>query len=146
MKKIIIIFFTIIITLVIIFSVSIVENNKNLINIKQYNREYEEYYQKTILGTDVITLINKAVNENNKNEIGKDEKGYFIENTTNSIKIDIKLLSDGELTTYPMETLLNVGLSGFVKSFNLIQFKCTQISYHEDTKMVKSLVFEQIEE
>lgn len=146
MKKIIIIFSVIIITLLIIAYVSITENNKNLSNIKQYNKQYEEYYGKTVYGTDVITLINKATNENVKNNVEKDEKGYFIENDTNSIKIEIKLLSEGKLTTYSMERLAKVGLEGFIKSFNLIQFKCTDIKYHENTKRVKSLVFEQMEE
>ena len=45
-----------------------------------------------------------------------------------------------------METLTKVGLEGFVQNFNLIQFKCTDIDYHEATKRVKSLTFEQIEE
>lgn len=146
MKKLIIVFCIIIITLILIVSVSLVENNKNLSNIKLYNKEYEEYYQKTVYGTDVITLINKATNENIKNDIPKDEKGYFIENDTNSIKIEIKLLSEKKLTTYSMESLTKVGLEGFVKNFNLIQFKCVDITYHENTKKVKCLVFEQIEE
>lgn len=146
MKKLIIIFGIILVTLVTIISVSLIENNKNLSNIKKYNKQYEEYYKKTVYGTDVITLINKATNENLKNEIEKDEKGYFIDNGINSIKIEIKLLYNEKLTTYQMETLTNVGLEGFVQSFNLIQFKCTNIEYHNATKKVKAITFEQIEE
>lgn len=146
MKKIIITFSIIAITLLIIVCVSLMQNNKNLQNIKQYNKQYEEYYGKVVYGTDVISLINKATNENIKNNIEKDEKGNFIENDINSIKIEIKLLSEGKLTTYNMERLTKVGLEGFIKSFNLIQFKCTNINYHENTKRVKSLVFEQIQE
>lgn len=146
MKKIVIIFGIIIVTLVLVISISLVENNKNLTKIKKYNKQYEEYYQKTVYGTDVITLINKATNENEKNDIEKDKKGYFIENDTNSIKIEIKLLSEEKLTTYQMETLTKVGLDGFVRSFNLIKFKCTSLEYHENTKRVKKLIFEQIEE
>lgn len=146
MKKIIIIFGIIIISLVLIISVSLIENNKNILNIKSYNKQYEEYYKKTLYGTDVITLINKAIDQNVKNEIAKDEKGYFIENVTNSIKVEIKLLSDEKLLVYQMETLVNVGLEGFVKNFNLIKFKCTDIYYHTNTKKVKKIVFEQIEE
>ncbi len=146
MKKIVIIFSIIIINLLIIVSVSLVENNQNLTNIKQYNKQYEEYYGKTVYGTEIITLINKATNENIKRGIEKDEKGFFIENDTDSVKIEIKLLSEEKLTTYSMESLTKVGLSGFVKNFNLIEFKCTDITYHEGTKRVKKLVFEQMEE
>lgn len=146
MKKIVIIFGIIVITLVLIVSMSLIQNNKNLANIKTYNKQYEKYYKKVLYGTDVITLINKATNENIKNNIEKDEKGYFIENDLNSIKIEIKLLYNEKLITYPMEILTKVGLEGFVQNFNLIQFKCTKLDYHEATKKVKSLTFEQIEE
>lgn len=146
MKKIIIIFGITIVSLVLIISVSLIENNKNLSNIKAYNKQYEEYYEKTVYATDVITLINKATDQNLRNEIEKDEKGYFIENDINSIKVEIKLLSEEKLLTYQMETLMNVGLEGFVKNFNLIKFKCTGIQYHINTKKVKKIVFEQIEE
>ena len=146
MKKIVIIFGILMITLVFIVSVSLIENNKNLTSIKKYNKQYEEYYQKTVYGTEVITLINKATNENLKNDIEKDEKGYFIDNGLDSIKIEIKLLQDGKVNIYQMETLTRVGLEGFIKSFNLIQFKCNDIKYHYTTKKVKALTFEQIEE
>lgn len=146
MKRIVIIFGIIIVSLVLIISVSLIENNKNLSNIKLYNKQYEEYYQKTVYGTDVITLINKATDQNLRNEVSKNENGYFIENDINSIKIEIKLLSEEKLRTYQMETLMNVGLEGFVKNFNLIKFKCTEIHYHNNTKKVKKIVFEQIEE
>lgn len=146
MKKIVIIFGIIIVSLILIISVSLIENSKNLSNIKAYNKQYEEYYQKTVYGTDVMTLINRATDQNLRNEIEKDEKGYFIENDINSIKLEIKLLSEEKLLTYQMETLMNVGLEGFVKNFNLIKFKCTQIEYHNSTKKIKKIVFEQIEE
>lgn len=132
--------------LISILSVSLIENNKNLSTIKRYNKQYEEYYQKKVYGTEVITLINKATNENVKNDVKKDEKGYFINNDLNSIKIEIKLLNDKKITTYQMETLTNVGLEGFIKNFNLIKFKCTNIKYHNDTKKVSKITFEQIEE
>lgn len=146
MRKTAIIFGMLMITLVFVISVSLMENNKNLTNIKKYNKQYEEYYKKTFYGTDVITLINKATNENLKNDVAKDEKGYFIDNGLNTIKIEIKLLNDKKLTTYQMETLTNVGLEGFIKNFNLIQFKCTNIEYHESTRKVSKMTFEQIEE
>lgn len=132
--------------LISILSVSLIENNKNLSTIKRYNKQYEEYYQKEVYGTEVITLINKATNENVKNDVKKDEKGYFINNDLNSIKIEIRLLNDKKITTYQMETLTNVGLEGFIKNFNLIKFKCTNIKYHNDTKKVSNITFEQIEE
>lgn len=146
MKKTIFIFIIIFLIILTIVCVSLMENSKNLSKIQKENKEYEEYLQKEIYGTDVITLINKVTDNNIKNGIQKDRKGFFIENNTNSIKIEINLLNDKELKTYQMEQLQNVGLEGFVKSFNLIKFKCTKLEYHNDTKKVSKIIFQQIEE
>lgn len=146
MKKILIVFVIIIIVIITIISISLIENSKNLSQIQKENKEYEDYLQKEIFGTEVISIINKAVNSNIKNEVEKDDKGFFIENSTNSIKVDVNMLSEGNLTTYQMETIQKVGIEGFIKNFNLIKFKCTNIYYHNDTKKVSKIVFEQIEE
>ena len=113
---------------------------------QEQNQEYEIYLNKKIYGTDVITVINKATNQNNKNNVEKDKNGFFIENNENSIKVQLNLIYEQELVTYEMETLTKVGIEGFVKNFNTIRFKCVKIEYHESTKKVKTIVFEQIEE
>ena len=83
MKKILIVFIIIIIVIITIISISLIENSKNLSQIQKENKEYEDYLQKEIFGTEVISIINKAVNSNIKNEVEKDDKGFFIENSTN---------------------------------------------------------------
>ena len=143
---------TIIVSAIIFFIILIVIyasykiNLKNLKDILQENSQYETYLNKQIFGTDVLTVINKATDENIKNGIPTDEKGFFIENDTNSIKVELKMLNNGEVLTYQMETIKKVGTSGFIKNFNLIYFKCTEIEYHEKTKQIKKITFEQIEE
>lgn len=108
-----------------------------------YNSQYEAYLNKQVLGTEVATLINKAIDQNQKNNIQKDEKGYYINNTQNSIKIDLKMTTIDK--TYPMEEIYNKEIANFVQNFNLIEFKCTNIEYHEDTGKVSKLVFEELE-
>ena len=146
MKKTIIIFSIIFCSILLIVCVSLTQNNKNLIEIKNENAEYEKYRNKEIFGTEVASVINKAVNENIKNEVMQDEKGFYIANDTNSINIEIKLKNEEKLQTYKMETIQKVGTSGFVKNFNLILFKCTSIEYHNQTGRVAKIIFEQIEE
>lgn len=146
MKKIIVVFLIIFLIIITILSVSLIENSKNLNNIQNANKKYEEYLNKEVFGTDVITIINKATNQNLKNNIEKDEKGMFIENKTNSVKVEIEMINESKKTTYQMETIQNVGIDGFIKNFNLIKFKCKNIEYHNDTKRVSKVVFEQIEE
>ncbi len=146
MKKTLIIFGILFLTIVIVISVSLTKNKENLMVIQKENAEYEKYKEGQVFGTQVASLINKATNENLKNEIKQDEKGFFIENETNSVKIEIKLQNEKDLKTYQMETIQKVGTDGFIKNFNLILFKCTNIEYHEQTKRVSKVVFEQIEE
>lgn len=146
MKKTLIVFSIIFLSAVLIVSVSLVQNKENLITIQKENAEYEKYKEGQVFGTQVASLINKAINENLKNQVKQDEKGFFIENETNSVKIEIKLQNEKELKTYQMETIQKVGTDGFIKNFNLILFKCTNIEYHEQTKRVSKVVFEQIDE
>lgn len=111
--------------------------------IQKENIEYEEYLNKQILGTDLASLISKVVDKNQKNNIQKDEKGYYINNGENSIKIDLKMTTIDK--TYPMEEIYNNKITSFVQNFNFISFECTSIEYHEKTGKVSKLVFEELQ-
>jgi hypothetical protein len=111
-------------------------------NIKKYNSQYEYYINKSIYGTELVTLINKVVNENEINKVEKDEKGFFIENNENSIKINIKMNTNGK--TYQMETFYNNDITKFVENFNLVKFRCNKIEYHKKSGRVRKLYFEEI--
>ena len=50
---------------------------------------YEQYLEKEILGTDIATVINKAVDDNEKAFIKKDDENRYIQNDTNSINIEV---------------------------------------------------------
>lgn len=111
-------------------------------NIKKYNSQYEYYINKSIYGTELVTLINKVINENEINKVEKDEKGFFIENNENSIKINIKMNTNGK--TYQMETFYNNDITKFVENFNLVKFRCNKIEYHKKSGRVRKLYFEEI--
>lgn len=121
----------------------ILQKRSNQDEIKAYNKNYEYYLNKNVYGTEVATLINKVVESNERNNVPKDDNGYYIDNNTNSIKIDIKMITIEK--TYPMELIHNSNIENFVKNFNVILFKCTNIEYHKQTGKVSKLVFEQIE-
>lgn len=108
-----------------------------------YNKQYETYLEQEIYGAEIATLINKVTEQNEKNNVQKDEKGYYIDNGTNSIKIDLKMITVEE--TYPMELIYKNNITNFVKNFNVILFKCTNIEYHKQTGKISKLTFEQIE-
>lgn len=111
-------------------------------SIKRENSEFEKYLNKEILGTELASLISKSVDKNEKNLVSKNEKGYYIENQKNSIKIDLKMTTINK--TYPMEEIYNNEITKFVKNFNLIKFKCTSIEYHKKTGKISKLVFEEL--
>ena len=59
----------------------------------KYNGSYEKYVDKEILGIDLASLINQVVNENEKNDVQKNQNGYYIDNGIDSIKIDLKMIT-----------------------------------------------------
>ena len=144
MKKVLIIL--LILFMIIIFSIYalFITNKAQTNSLRNYNREYEEYLDKTIYGTELATLINKATNVNEKNKIEKNKKNHYIENEENSIKIEITMLLTEK--TYPMEEIYNTDTAEFVKHFNLEKFKCTKIEYHNKTGKISKMLFEQVEE
>lgn len=131
--------------LIIIFTILgyIIQKREEQNKLISYNKEYEYYLNKQIYGTEVATLINKVIEQNQKNEIPKDENGYYIENDTNSIKIELKMITIEK--TYQMETIYNNKMENFIKNFNIILFKCTNIEYHKKTGKISKITFEQIE-
>ena len=141
MKK-IAIFFTIIILIVAGIAYMYINYKINIAKIEQENSVYENYYKKEITGGEVATLINKAIDSNQKNNVEKDSKGKYIDNETNSVNIDFKMLDDDKI--YNMEKFHKNGIMEFVEYYRYIKFKCTKIEYHEQTKRVKYMLIEQI--
>ena len=56
------------------------------------NSPYTRILNKEISSAELATIINKAMNKNADNKIEKDDKGYYLENDENSIKIDVHFL------------------------------------------------------
>ena len=106
------------------------------------NKEYEKYTKENILGSTLMTIINKASDQNERNGIEKDIKDYYIENDINSIKIEVKFLESDK--TFSMEAISSLGAQQFIKNYNMMTFKCTKKEYHQKTNSIKYMLFEQI--
>lgn len=143
MKQSLLIILAIIFIVICIVSGTIINFRAENKEINKYNLEYEKYLNKEILGTEIATLISKVIDQNERNNIQKDENGYYINNNQNSIKIDLKMITIEK--TYPMETIYNNQITNFVQNFNQIKFKCTKIEYHEQTGKISKLIFEELE-
>ena len=141
MRKIII--FLVIVLIIVATVTYIYLNYKATYNETQVkNAQYESYNGQELYGTDLATLINKAVDDNLKNSIEKDDTGLYIDNGIDSIRIDILFTDDDKI--HSMEEIYNSGTNTFMQYYNQIKFKCTKIDYHSKTGRVSYMYFEQI--
>lgn len=142
MKKVILSILIILLVILIIVAVKISDKGIVQTETKQFNAKFEAYKDKTIYGADILSIINKAIDNNKAQNIEKDEEGNYLENDKTSVKVDITLLNtdkDNNIieVTYPMERLQKVGLEGFIQNFSLIEFKCTEIEYNKQKRVSK---------
>ena len=109
------------ILLLVLFIIAIVSGyyvynyQNNLAQLKKANKQYEDYYNIEILGTELISIINKTVDLNEKNEIEKDEKGHYIDNSKDSINIYINFVYQDDIKTVSMEDIYASGSEAFVQ-------------------------------
>lgn len=142
MKKILICILSVFLVIICIVGYSVYSKNENTAQISVDNKTYESYYNKEVLGTDIISIINKATDSNKKNDIKIGKDGNYIDNGKNSIRIEIKFLELDKVIT--MERINNVGIEKFWSNYGALSFKCTKIEYHDKTHRVKYMYFEEI--
>ena len=141
MKRIIIFFGTILVVILIIFSYNYIQYQTNQRNVLKYNQPFLQFNRNNIYGTDVTSVINRAVNNNEQNKISKDDSGEYISNEESSIKIYI--IFDEEGKTYSMEKVYNKSMQEFTKLFGGVKFNCTNVKYHNNGK-VSEMYFQAI--
>ena len=133
MKKYVLIILMIVLILLLVIGYSFYNYNQAQAFYKKINEDYASYYNKEVVGTTLISIINRTIDINEKNSIEKDE---------NAIKLYVKFLEDDR--TIPMEDIAEKETENFVQYYGTASFKCTEIEYHEKTNNVKALYFEQI--
>lgn len=146
MKKNIIFVSLILLIIITICFIGININSRESKKVRSQNKQYEDYLNNEIYGTDVVTLINKAISDNESNVVEKDEKGFYIDNHQNSIRIELVMITNEEkekTTTYKMEAIAKVGITEFIKNFNTAKFKCTKKEYHKETGKISYIEISQ---
>ena len=113
----------------------------NLQEVQKINNEFKSYAETQMLGTELVSIMNRVQDMNSKNEIEKNNDGLYIENEENSIKMYIKLKYEDDYSVLEVEKILNTGIENFIKNYSTASFKCEEITYHEKTGNVKSLTF-----
>ena len=140
MKK-IAIFFIITILIICTISAMYITYKANYNTSRKANLSFERYLNEEVYGSELATVINRAIDKNEKNEVEKNNKGIYQNNDKNSINIEIKMLDDD--TIYKMENFYNSGIQKFISYYGNIKFKCVDIKYHTSTNQVKYMLFEQ---
>ena len=138
MKRQFLIILAVLLILSLIVGLYIYNYQKQQLIAKKNNQFYENYAKGQILGTDLISIINKAMDTNEKNAIMK--KGiYYQDDKEKTIKIYIQFLEDER--TILMEDIAEKATENFIKYFGQAQFECTKIEYHANTGNVKAMYF-----
>ena len=142
MKKIIIIISAIVICIVIsiTYAYSIYKGNVN--QVQKFNNQFSKYVNQEFYGNELATIINLAIDNNEKYNISKDSSGKYITDDSYSLRVDVYMTDTDK--TYSMD-LLNAGeISNLVNNYSNIKFKCTKVEYHKKTSRISYLYIEQI--
>lgn len=143
MKKAFVVLIVFLIVIAIMVTIVLKAKQDDEKSLKLINYEYEQYLEKQIYGTDVATIINKAIDNNENYKIQKDESGFYINDNKYCIKIELNMITIEK--TYQMEQIVKAGLTEFIKNFNIVAFECTSIQYHEETGRISKIIFTQLE-
>lgn len=146
MKNKILIILVVFMIILAIVTYGVYNYRKQLVEAQKINNLYKTYENIQILGSELISIINRTIDIDEKEGIEKDQDGLYIDNGKDSIKIYIEFLyGDDETRTVEMEKIANSGIDQFINVYSTASFKCTNISYHEKTNNVKSLTFTQLQ-
>lgn len=143
-----------------IYMVQTIGNVREQENVKQrqeqilaFNKEYESFDKTLMRGTDVITVINKANNNNSKNSDDPDMQiNSAITITKSTIKIKNETVMDkgkvysggGEEYNKIINDKDDKDAEEAKKQFKRLFFKCTDITYNEDGR-VNGISFEEVD-
>ena len=101
--------------------------------LQRFNEQFTQYENKDVSGVELTSIINNAIDNNEKKHVSKDNNGFYIEDNTNSIKIDIKMVDID--STFKMETIYYGGMANFVQNYNSIFFECKEIKYNSQGRV-----------
>lgn len=142
MKKSFFVICLVFIIIMIVLFINFKALEKKQMEAERFNKIYEEYNTENLNGLDLTTVINKAIDNNDKYEIEKDENGEYISDGKYSIKIYITMIINNK--TYPMERINELGMTSFIEYFGVVKFKCTDIKYHHSGR-ISEMTFEATE-
>lgn len=140
MKKNLTIFACIIIIVLVLFFNWFIINKKEIREVQKFNNNFIYYIeQDSITGVELTSIMNKAIDNNEKYKISKNKNGAYVLNNENSIEILVQVEPNGEF--YLMEAFELSGMRSFTTLYGGVEFKCRKPEYHENGRISK-LIFE----
>ena len=145
MKKSVIILLSIFVIILLIVSIVFSMQLKSMGNVKQkYDEEmnfFLQYENKKFNVNEFISIMNKAIENNEKHDIALDKENLYVEDDKYSIKIYLQLDDREELI--PMEVLMlseQGGSKRISTLFSDISYSYDTIEYHKETGRIKKIV------
>lgn len=143
MKKTIIVLFCIFIAIIISLYTYYQSTQSVLQGVKKFNYQFEQYFDKEIYGADVVTIMSKAIDNNNQYNIARNEENKFIEDNKYCLKVMIKFKDVDKI--FAMESIEKSGIDGFMQNFSKSTFKIIEYRYNEESKRIGKIVIEEIQ-
>lgn len=143
MKKTIIVLFCIFIAIIISLYTYYQSAQSVLQGVKKFNYQFEQYFDKEIYGADVVTIMSKAIDNNNQYNIARNEENKFVEDNKNCLKVMIRFKDVDK--TFDMESIEKAGIEGFMQNFSKSTFKIIEYKYNEESKRIGKIVIEEIQ-
>lgn len=143
MKKTIIVLCCIFIAIIISLYTYYQNTQSVLQGVKKFNYQFEQYFDKEIYGADVVTIMSKAIDNNNQYDIDRNEENKFIEDNKYCLKVMIKFKDVDQ--TFDMESIEKAGIEGFMQNFSKSTFKIIEYNYNEESKRIGKILIEEIQ-
>lgn len=117
------------------------ENSKELAEqLKIFNDQYEVYNRKLLRGADVVSVINKVLDNNQKYGPSEYDEPEFLMQVELEIKETVGNLQEGN--TYSLEDYITMRQNtGNFTDFKRKVFDCKEIRYHRETGRVNYICF-----
>ena len=123
---------SVVIVAISVFAFYKIQADQKMQDLKKEQSEYN-YLDKTITGSELATLMNKALNKNYKNGVEQGEE--------KAVEIEVKFLDSDKI--FKMEALNKAGLQKFVELYSTQSFKCTS-QKADNQGIINSLFFEEL--
>ena len=118
--------------------------------LTEFNREYEAFNRRDLWGGQIISVMNKML-DNNSKYLTLDEDNYMMDISVKFTVIDDFFNKKKEGTTYPTLVSFSQKFAEAQRTEDQLTelkrklFKCVSVEYNEETGRVQKMYFEEVD-